>query len=170
MKLRFLLAMMCACPVLAQADIYKSIDADGHVTYSSTPLKGGKKLILEPLPTMVPPARSSSAASPENFPRVDGEVQRARDDKRRRILLDELKTEEKLLEEARKNLREGEENPEVFRQTIVVGTNKDGSPITQTVTRRNVAKYQEKIKTLNDRVEMHEKNIEALNTELSKLK
>ena len=157
MKLGYLLAMISLCPVLAQADIYKSVDADGHVTYSSTPIKGGKKIILEPLPTMVPPARSSSAASPEDFPRVDGEMQRERDDKRRKILQDELKTEEKLLAEAKQDLREGEENPEVFK-------GKDGK------TYRNVAKYQEKIKTLNDRVEMHQRNIEALNTELSKLK
>ena len=157
MKLGYLLAMISLCPVLAQADIYKSVDADGHVTYSSTPIKGGKKIILEPLPTMVPPARTSSAASPEDFPRVDGEMQRERDDKRRKILQDELKTEEKLLAEAKQDLQEGEENPEVFK-------GKDGK------TYRNVAKYQEKIKTLNDRVEMHQRNIEALNTELSKLK
>src|SRR4030065_2655578 len=69
MKLGYLLAMLCICPLLAQAEIYKAVDADGHVTYSSTPIKGGKKIILEPLPTMVPPARSRSAASPEGFPR-----------------------------------------------------------------------------------------------------
>ena len=157
MKPGHLLAILCLCPVLAQAEIYKAIDADGHVTYSSAPIKGGKKIILEPLPTMVPPARSSSAASPEDFPRVDGETQRGRDDTRRKILQDELSTEKKLLDEARQSLREGEENPEVFR-------GQDGK------TYRNVAKYEEKIKTLNDRVEMHQKNIEALNTELSKLK
>ena len=157
MKPGYLLALLCLCPVLAQAEIYKAVDADGHVTYSSTPIKGGKKIILEPLPTSVPSARSRSAASPEDFPRVDDETQRGRDDTRRKILQDELSTEEKLLEEARQNLREGEQNPEVFR-------GQDGK------TYRNVAKYQEKINLLNDRVEMHRKNIEALNTELSKLR
>jgi len=33
-----------------------------------------------------------------------------------------------------------------------------------------VVKYEEKIKTLNDQVDLHRKNIEALKTELSKLK
>src|SRR3990167_6983834 len=80
-----LLAILCLCPVLAQAEIYKAIDADGHVTYSSTPIKGGKKIILEPLPTMVPPARARSAASPEDFPRVDGETQKGRDKKKKKI-------------------------------------------------------------------------------------
>jgi len=157
MKPGHLLALLCLCPLLAQAEIYKAVDADGHVTYSSTPIKGGKKIILEPLPTMVPPARVRSAASPEDFPRVDGETQKGRDDTRRKILQDELSTEEKLLEEARQNLKEGEENPEVFK-------GQDGK------TYRNVAKYEEKIRTLNDQVELHQKNIEALKTELSKLK
>ncbi|HUW24914.1 MAG TPA: DUF4124 domain-containing protein [Gallionella sp.] len=157
MKPGYLLALLYLCPAPAQAEIYKAVDADGHVTYSSSPIKGGKKLDLPPLPTMVPPARSRSAASPEDFPRVDGETQKGRDDTRRKILEDELSTEEKLLDEALQNLKEGEANPDVFR-------GQDGK------TYRNVAKYQEKIKTLNDRVEMHQKNIEALNTELSKLK
>jgi hypothetical protein len=157
MKLRYLLVLSCLIPTLAQAEIYKAVDEDGHVTYSSTPIKGGKKIILEPLPTMVPPARARSTATPEDFPRVDGETQKGRDDTRRKILEDELAAEQKLLEEARQNLKEGEEKPEVFRT-------KDGKIF------RNVAKYDEKIKDLTGQVELHQKNVEALQTELSKLK
>jgi hypothetical protein len=157
MKLRYLLVLLSISPVLVQAEIYKSVDKDGHVTYSSTPIKGSKKLELEPLPTMVPPARPRSAESPEGFPKVDGATQKGRDDTRRRILGDELAAEQKLLEEARQNLKAGEENPEVFRT-------KDGK------TSRNVAKYDEKIKKLNEQIELHQKNIEALKTELSNLR
>lgn len=157
MKLGYLLAMMMFCPALAHAEIYKYIDADGHVTYSSTPIKGGKKIVLEPLPTMVPPAHVPAASSPGGFPKVDGATQKSRDDTRRKILQDELSVEEKLLEEARLNLKQGEENPEVF-----VG--KDGK------TYRNMAKYDEKISMLKDQVDLHSKNIEALKIELSKLK
>jgi len=158
MNPRYLLAaLLYACPMLGQAEIYKAVDADGHVTYSSAPIKGGKKIILEPLPTMVPPARARSAASPEGFPRVDGETQKGRDDTRRKILQDELSTEEKLLEEAKRSLKEGEDNPEVYR-------GKDSK------TYRNVAKYEEKVQTLSDQVDLHQKNIDALKTELSKLK
>jgi len=154
MKLGYLFAVLCVCPMLAQAEIYKAVDADGHVTYSSTPIKGGKKLNLEPLPTMMPPGK---ARAPEDFPKVDNETQRGRDDTRRKILQDELNAEEVLLEKAMQNLKEGESNPEVFK-------GQDGR------TYRNVAKYDEKIKQLNDQVELHQKNIAALNTELSKLK
>jgi hypothetical protein len=153
MKLRYLLAVLMVCPSLVQAEIYKAVDENGHVTYSSTPIKGGKKINLEPLPTMDAPSRSS----PENFPRVDGETQKNRDDTRYMILQNELSEEERMLAQARQNLQEGEANPEVFR-------GKDGR------TYRNVAKYNEKVKTLSDQVELHQKNVDALKTELSRLK
>lgn len=166
MKFRHLLAALCIYPMLAQAEIYKAIDEDGHVTYSSTPIKGGKKITLEPLPTMAPPARAGSTASPDGFPKVDGATQKGRDITRRKILEDELSTEEKLLDEARQNLRAGEDNPEVFK--TVVGKRPNGSPIVETG--RNVAKYEEKIKALKEQVDSHQKNIEALKAELSKFK
>lgn len=157
MKLRYLFAALCAYPLLAHAEIYKAVDANGHVTYSSTPIKGGKKIILEPLPTMSPPAHGRYTPTPGDFPRVNGDIQRGRDDTRRKILEVELETEEKLLLEARQNLKDGESNPEVFK-------GKDGK------TYRNMAKYQEKMLTLTEQVELHQKNIEALKTELSKIK
>ncbi len=157
MKLRLLLVALCAGHVgWAQADIYKHVDADGHVTYSSTPTKGAKKLNLEPLSTSSPPARARNS-SPSDFPRVDNNTQRNRDDTRRKILEDELATEDKLLAGARHNLRAGEENPEV-------SVGQDGK------TTRNVAKYEEKIKSLQGQVILHGKNIEALKTELSKIR
>jgi hypothetical protein len=153
MKLGYLLAVLCVCPMLVHAEIYKSVDENGHVTYSSTPLKGGKKLNLEPLPTMVPPA---NVQAPEDFPKVDNETQKGRDDTRRKILQDELNSEQKLLDEATQNLKDGESKPEVFK-------GQDGR------TYRNVAKYDEKIKTLQEQVDLHKNNVEALKTELSKL-
>jgi hypothetical protein len=150
MKLGYLFALSCIFPLLAHADIYKSIDEDGHVTYSSTPLKGGKKLNLVPLPTMAP------QPIPPDFPRVDNATQRARDDTRRKILEDELAAEDKLLAEAQQNLKDGEANPEVFKGA-------DGR------TYRNVAKFDEKIKQLNEQVDLHQQNVDALKAELSKL-
>ncbi len=161
MKLRHLFVLIGIVPALAQAEIYKSVDADGHVTYSSAPIKGSKKIFLEPLPTMAPPAstqaKSRNSASPSDFPRVNGDVQKGRDETRRKILQDEMDLEMKLLAEAQTNLKDGQDNPEVIR-------GKDGS------VRRNVAKYDEKVKSLTEQVELHQSNIEALNTELSKLK
>lgn len=158
MKPCYLFVLLYAAHIgCVQAEIYKHVDADGHVTYSSTPMKGAKKLDLEPLPTMQPPARTRNDASPSSFPKVDNNTQKNRDDTRRKILADELSTEEKLLAEARKNLKEGEESPEVYQ-------GKDGK------TYRNMAKFEEKMKTLQQQVTLHEKNIESLKSELANLK
>ena len=157
MKPVYVLVMSFLCTTQVQAEIYKSVDADGHVTYSSAPIKGGKKIFLEPLPTMVPPSRTRSSDSSEGFPKVDNATQEDRDETRRKILQDELSMEEKLLDDARQKLKEGEENPEVYR-------GKGGK------TYRNMAKYEEKIKNLKNQVDMHSKNVEALEIELSKNK
>jgi len=153
MKFGYLFAVLCLYPMLAHADIYKGVDENGHVTYSSSPIEGGKKLNLEPLPTMVPPA---NVHGQESFPTVDNQTQKKRDDTRRKILEDELSAEQKLLDEATQNLNDGQSNPEVFR-------GQDGR------TYRNVAKYDEKVKALQEQVDLHKNNVDALKTELSKL-
>jgi len=157
MKPHYLFVVFCLCQInLAQAEIYKRVDANGHVTYSSEPIKGGKKLELKPLPTM-PGMRSSRHGTPEDFPRVDSQTQKSRDATRRIILQDELASEEKLLDSAREDLRTLENNP-----APVVGP--DGVPF------RNSIKYTEKLKAAQDQVASHEQNIKALKTEISNLK
>jgi hypothetical protein len=156
----YLIIGLCL-PAMASAEIYKSIDADGHVTYSNVPAKGAVKLDIDAgtgAPSQTPKTKSSPA--PANFPKVGKVEQKQRDDKRRQILEDELATERQALDDAKKALEEGQSNPEVFH-TQVNG---------KTVTRRNVAKYQEKVGKLQDDVEQHEKNIELLEKELSSMK
>lgn len=152
MKIRYLLLLPCLVYVgFAQADVYKRVDKDGNVTYSNTPLKGGKKIELEPLPTMNPYKESAS-----EHDMVNKGVQKRRDDDRRKILEDELASEEKLLAEARQNLQDAQDNPQVSH----VGGK----------TYRNVEGQQEAIKAAQDQVTLHEKNIEALKQELSQFK
>jgi hypothetical protein len=140
-----------------QAEIYKHVDADGHVTYSNMPMKGATRLNLEPLPPANPSSsskpRSPGTSSPAGFPKVDQETQKQRDSKRQEILNNELESERQALEEAKKNLTEGQEAPEVYR-------GKDGK------TYRNVNKYDEKIEKLQEDVTLHQKNIELLEKEL----
>lgn len=140
----------------ASADIYKRVDKDGHVTYSSEPIKGGKKIYLKPLPT-VPGARNSRRGEPDNFPSVDSETQKRRDNTRRIILQDELGSEENLLNSARQNLKTLEDNPEPLMRP-------DGVP------NLNAGSYAEKLKAAQGEVSLHEQNIKALQTELSNLK
>ena len=158
MKPHYLLIFLCAGYISwAQAEIYKKVDADGHVTYSSTPTKGSKKLDLGPLTIVPSPARTHNNAKPSDSLKVDSTTQKSRDNLRRKILEEELSTEQKLVEEARQNLINGKEHPEILKD-------KDGNNY------RNAAKYEENIKGLQGQVILHEKNVEALKTELLKLK
>lgn len=146
MKTRLLIFVSLFLCQAAYADIYKQVDENGRVTYSNVPLKGAKKLHLEPLPTIAPP-KPKPAATPQSFPRVDNETQKRRDESRRGILEQELAAEQKLLEEARKALAEGE--------AVRLGSE------------RNYQKYLDRVQGLKDNVTLHEKNIEALNKELA---
>lgn len=154
-------------PHIAHAAIYKHVDADGRVTYSNVKIKGGKKIYLEPADTsfgtksnsedsQVKPSTRSTKSSPTNFPKVDAETQKKRDDSRKQILLSELDSEKKALEAAKKALEEGKANPEVFK-TANGGV------------RRNVVKYQEKVARLQAAVASHERNIELLQQEIGNL-
>ena len=160
-------------PLCAQAEIYKSTDANGNVTYSNVKLKGSKKLNLEPSDTSFGTGsgttngtgnaseskRSSPAktATPANFPKVDTGTQNQRDGKRKEILQVELDGEKKALDDAKKAYAEGESNPEVFKT-------KDGKKL------RNVPKFEEKMKTLKADVDAHQRNIDLLTKEISATK
>ncbi|MCE5181963.1 MAG: DUF4124 domain-containing protein [Betaproteobacteria bacterium] len=147
MKIKLLILLSFLLSQAAYADIYKRVDENGHVTYSNTPLKGGKKVYLSPIPEGAPAKSKPSAATPQNFPRVDGGTQKKRDESRRGILEQELTAEQKLLEEARKALTEGE--------AVRLGGE------------RNYQKYLDRVQGLKDEVTLHEKNIEALNKEIA---
>ena len=87
------------------------------------------------------PGAHANNASPSDFPRVDSSTQKSRDSTRRKILADELATEEKLLAEARVNLRQGE-----------------------------ASRTEGKLHALQEEVTLHEKNVSALKTELSNVR
>ena len=162
LMLSFFFGSLCLT-TLVQAEIYKKVDENGHITYSNVPTKGAIKLDLEP------PASPNSntgtgnregrakTATPANFPHVDKQTQNQRDDKRKQILQDELETEKKALEDAKKAYAEGESVPEVYRAA-------NGK------TFRNVAKFEEKMQRLQADVDAHENNVQLLQKELDSIK
>lgn len=159
---RFSLMILCGSVLASSgavhAEIYKHVDKEGRVTYSSEPVKGARKLQLEPLNTLpAAKARNKSEESPAGFSRVDRETQTRRDDRRRNILEDELASEQAALLTAREKLKLAQDTPEVFR-------NQDGR------TFRNVARYEENVRLAEEAVRTHEDNIKALQTELANLK
>ena len=154
-------------PQLAFAEIYKHVDAEGKITYSNVKIKGAKKLALEPADTNFGTGASNEegsakrspatkTATPANFPKVDADQQNQRDGKRKEILQIELDAEKKALEDAKKAYAEGASQPEVYKT-------KDGK------TFRNVAKFDEKMKTLQADVDAHQRNIELLEKEISNI-
>jgi len=137
----------------APADICKYVDSDGRVIYSNLPVKGAKRLSCDvTLDAGASGAKSArNAPSPAGFPKVDAGTQRNRDDVRRKILEEELASEEKLLTEARV----------VFRAGVP-----DRLPEEQ----GNEAKYRDRTAKLKQNLAVHEKNVDALKQELAKLK
>ena len=150
----------------ASAQIYKSVDADGRVTYSNIKTKGASRLELyhDANDYVNDEAKKSQnaisnkrRATPENFPRVDKEQQSQRDGKRQDILNNELDAEMAALEQAKKAYVAGESKPEVFKAA-------------KGQTFRNAAKSDEKMKGLQENVDSHQNNIMLLQEELDGLR
>ncbi|HCX34900.1 MAG TPA: DUF4124 domain-containing protein [Rhodocyclaceae bacterium] len=140
-------------PFTAHADIYKCVDGSGHVTYSNIVQAGCQKLNLEPLSTIPPPPKpavkpaAGARSGQPGFPRVDAGTQKKRDGDRRKILDDELATEERELEEARKALAE--------QEALRYGSE------------RNYQRFLDRVAPYREAVARHERNIEALKRELA---
>ncbi|HEX9180977.1 MAG TPA: DUF4124 domain-containing protein [Burkholderiales bacterium] len=159
-------ALLALTAAVARAETCKYEDAEGRIVYSNVPMKGAKKVMcFEPLAPVPPPKQKQKAQGPADFPKVDRNQQKQRDASRRKILEDELLAEEARLADARKALEEGKQKPEVTTRQVA---GPDGRTSTQTF--RNVPKYEAKVKTLENEVQLHERNVEALKKELGNLK
>jgi len=149
-----MLAPLLLCGGPARADIlYKCIDDSGVVLYTNQKGGGRNCTVLSrdlPISTYTAPKQAPRSASPSDFPRVNDDTQKGRDADRRRILEQELATEQQNLEQARKDLAEGE--------GIRLGNEK------------NYQKYLDRVQGLKDSVALHERNVEALKREMANLK
>ena len=151
----FVLLIGVAAPLVhADGQIFLCTDADGRKELTDTMRKGNCKALDLPGALSAPvkrpggaAPRAPSAVTPADFPRVDNAAQKARDNDRRQILLDELASEEAKLAALKKEYNNGE--PE-----------RNG-------TERNYAKYQERVALMKDNVERAEKNVEALRREIA---
>ena len=192
------LALAAASSAVAQTTIYKHVDDSGRITYSNKPMKGAVVLELEPLTVMqsapatvtpatvtakaAPVAKAESSASRDAKPAVatvtpvsalaavDPQVQRRRDDDRRRILEDELGREEQSLATARDSLTQEQQNPTLVAAVRNAQQAADPSPAQLAEFRNTIDKASGRIRGLQATVAEHEKNIEALKKELGALK
>ncbi|MDR0777277.1 MAG: DUF4124 domain-containing protein [Azonexus sp.] len=146
-----LLIAAASLPAAAQT-IYKCVDENGGTLISNTRVnKDCQAVVLTPETAMpAPPPRSRSAArpTPADFPRVAEDAQKARDGDRRLILEQELSGEQRNLAQAKRDLADQES----LRQPPETPAGVD-----------RLAPYR-------DRVAQHERNIVAIQKELSGLR
>ena len=140
------------------ADIYECVDPSGNKRFTNIKSEAkGCKLLDVPVPNTVPPPPKPAATSgkaaiptPQTFPKVEPNMQRQRDLDRRRILEQELASEEKLLNQAKKDLSE--------QEAVRLGSE------------RNYQKVLERLEPYRKRVKLHEDNMTSLKRELASTK
>lgn len=151
-RLTLLLCLFLAAP--AQAQIYKYVDENGQVTFTDVYRKGAQKIELPgapaPLPSAKPAAPRATMPSPANFPRIDAGTQKRRDDIRRQVLQDEIESERRNAEEARRQLALGER--------LLPGEHPTD------------AAYLNRVNRLRAAVQQHEQNIVSIQRELANLR
>lgn len=152
----FPLLLALACP--AQARIYMYVDADGRkgATDRRAEVPAGARItaIIDDGGSK-PGAPGKAAggakmATPASFPRIDRSTQKKRDDIRRMVLEEELASEQKNLDEARRQLALGEK--------LMPGEKAD------------TPNYQARIRQLRGAVERHERNIAAIRKEIDNIR
>jgi len=194
------LAVAATTSALAQTTIYKLVDESGRVTYSNKPMKGATVMDLEPITIIqsvpvpataaaktIAPAEKPDAAKPEAKPEskpesksalsitptlaaIEPQVQKRRDNDRRRILEDELQREEQSLGGARDAVAQEQQNPMLIAAVRTAQQAADPTPSQLADFRNNIEKVSGRIRGLQATVAEHEKNIEALKKELGALK
>jgi hypothetical protein len=115
------------------------------------------------------PQRTASV-SVTTYPNVDKATQRKRDDVRRRILEEEMRQEVKLLDEVRGQLTQEQHNPALVNAVRLAQETTQPSAAQQLEMRRSVDVASTRIRTLQQNVGQHEKNLDAIRKELSALR
>jgi hypothetical protein len=152
-----LLLLMLALPASAQT-IYRCTDANGGTLISNTRVDKNCKAVVSssesspPSASPRPRAQTGAAANPtpSTFPRVQEDAQKARDNDRKRILEQEMASEQRNLEQAKKDLAE--------QEAIRTGDE------------RNYQRVLDRLQPYKDRVAQHERNIQAIQKELNNLR
>lgn len=138
-------------PVKANGGVFKCVDRDGNITYGNVGnVKGCKRIETDAVNSVPFPRAAAPAARTGTAAKSDSGAQRARDTDRRRILQEELASEEKKLADLRKEFNSGE--PE-----------RRGDE-------KNYQKYLDRSDKLKADVTRSESNVESLRRELANIK
>jgi hypothetical protein len=158
--MRFLICslLLMAYAASARAEIYECVDSSGNKRFTNvkSEASGCKPMNLPPVSSIPAPKPGTTkpnetrSATPGSFPKVDPSTQQQRDAGRRKILEQELANEERLLEQARKELAEQE--------------------ATRLGNERNYQRVLERLEPFKKKVMLHESNITNLRKEMTSLK
>jgi hypothetical protein len=139
---------------VAHADVYKCVEDGGRITYTNDKPTPGQKgctlLSRDQAVTSVPMPKKSATPTPSSFPRVDDSTQKDRDNDRRKILEQELASEEGLLADSQKEL--------AAQESIRNGDEK------------NYQRFIDRVQPFRDKVKQHETNIAKLKTEINNIR
>jgi hypothetical protein len=158
MQITWALLLGCAMSP-ASADIWECVDESGNKRFTNIKAesKGCTQLSISvpnTVPAAKPPAKPAEPAKPAGtsttFPRVDSDTQRQRDNDRRKILEREFANEQRLLDQARKELSE--------QESMRLGSE------------RNYQRVIERLEPYRKKVKLHEDNIASLRRELANMK
>ncbi|HSO07704.1 MAG TPA: DUF4124 domain-containing protein [Pelomicrobium sp.] len=141
LSLAALATFVAGTPALAQT-MYKHVDTNGRVTYSSEPVPGGKPMTLEPLTTLDPLKGERAAA--------------ARQEARAELLARDLAFERDRLAASLQALAMEKQKPEAVRASHGGGQQASG-------------RYEDNIRTLTEQVESQRRRVEMLERELAAL-
>jgi septal ring factor EnvC (AmiA/AmiB activator) len=142
-----------ALPAHAQrTEIFKCVDATGRASYTNDKreTEGKQCEVVTTQINVAPPPKPPSTASRRAFPRESASERLSATSRQRDVLEKELAAEEQDLAKARQALAE--------QEAVRYGDE------------RNYARVLERLQPFKDRIETHEKNIEALRRELSSLR
>jgi len=134
-------------PKVVEGATYRCTTASGAAAYFNVPDGNSERAPRRPPSGTAAPVPPSSQPSGPGLPRVDAATQKGRDELRRKVLQDELSTEEKLLLESR-------------------AAYANGAPPAIADEQKDPQRYAERIAKLRQAVALHERNIEALRREL----
>ncbi len=156
-------------PALLLCAVAGHAAAHNHVLYECTDAHGGKQFTnvpadpkacrvlsvgpVNPAPNAAAPkpqGKAPQVATPATFPRVDRDLQQSRDNDRRRILEQELGNEQKLLDQARKELSE--------QESVRLGGE------------RNYQRVVDRREPFQKKVRQHEDNVANLRKEISQVR
>ena len=157
MRLFICLMLLMGLAVSAHAEIYECMDGSGNKRFTNVKSEaaGCKPMNLPPVSSVPAPKPGANPAesrstTPDSFPRVDPSTQQQRDTGRRKILEQELANEERMLDQAKKELAEQES--------------------TRLGNERNYQRVLERLEPYKKKVALHESNIANLRKEMASLR